>query len=48
MSALALPGEQQQLRLESRAAILDVVNAYAESVDSRNWALYKRVFSDHH
>ena len=32
--------------LLERAAISDVVNAYATGVDTRDWALYRSVFAD--
>ena len=39
-----LSGELQ--RLIDRAAISDVVIAYATGVDSRDWALYRSIFTD--
>jgi SnoaL-like domain len=34
-------------RLLDRAAISDVVHAYATGLDRRDWALYRSIFSDH-
>ena len=32
--------------LEERAAIIDVYNAYAEGVDTKNWAMVRNCFAD--
>ena len=46
MSALALPGEQQQPRLESRAAILDVVNAHTTAASNTQTSVEKNMSND--
>ncbi len=43
-AALAAPPARQLLL--DRAAISDVVNAYATGLDRRDWALYRRIFTD--